>query len=155
VAISPYIAALRERIGTKLLLVPTVAVLPVDANGNILLVRQIDSGLWTTIGGTVEPDESPEDAAIREAAEEAGVVVRIGRLLAALGGPEYRLTYSNGDEIASVPIVYEASVESGTARPDGDETSAVAWCNPDELSGVDLNELNRSLLAAVLPILRQ
>ena len=151
--ISPYIAALRQRIGTDLLLVPTVAVLPVDGDGRILLVRQIDTDRWATIGGTVEPDESPADAAVREAAEEAGVVVRLGRLLTALGGPEYRITYPNGDEVACVPIVYDATVESGSPRPDGVETSDAAWFHPEELDEVDLNDLNRHLLAVVVPLL--
>ena len=35
VAISPYITRIRERIGTDLLLVPTVAVLPIDADGRL------------------------------------------------------------------------------------------------------------------------
>lgn len=154
VAISPYIASIRRRIGTDLLLVPTVAVLPVDDDGRILLVRQIDTGRWATIGGTVEPDEAPEEAARREALEEAGVAVRLRRLLTALGGSEYRITYPNGDEAACIPIVFDATVESGTARPDGEETCEVGWFRPDELDAVDINDLNRHLLDAVLPLLR-
>ena len=150
VALSPYIARLRQRIGTDLLLVPTVAVLPRDAIGRILLLRQSDSGRWATIGGTIEPDESPEDAARREAEEEAGVAVRLGRLVAALGGPDYRITYPNGDQAACVPIVYEATVESGQPTPDSDETSEVGWFHPDHLGTLDLNDLNRHLLAAAL-----
>ena len=151
--ISPYIAAMRGLIGTELLLVPTVAVVPRDPLGRILLVRQRDTGAWTTIGGTVEPDESPEDAARREAEEEAGVVVRLGRLLAALGGPEYRITYPNGDEAACVAVVYDATIESGDPAPDGDETSEVGWFHPAALAGLGLNDLNRHLLDAVVPLL--
>lgn len=151
--ISPYIASIRRRIGTDLLLVPTVAVLPVDDDGRILLVRQIDTGRWATIGGTVEPDEAPAEAARREALEEAGVDVRLGRLLTALGGSRYRITYPNGDEAACVPIVFEATVESGTPRPDGEETCEVGWFPPGELGGVDINDLNRHLLDAALPLL--
>jgi ADP-ribose pyrophosphatase YjhB (NUDIX family) len=149
-AISPYIAAIRRRIGTDLLLVPTVAVLPRDAAGRILLVRQIDSGKWTTVGGVVEPDESPEDAALREAQEEAGVVVRLHRLVGAVGGPEYRITYPNGDQAACVAIIYDATVEAGDPRPDGDETSEIGWFDADDLADLDLNDLNRALLAYAL-----
>ena len=152
-AISPYIASIRRRIGTDLLLVPTVAVLPIDGRGRVLLVRQIDTGRWATIGGTVEPDEAPEDAARREAKEEAGVELRLTGILGALGGPDYRITYPNGDQAACVSIVFEAAVESGSPRPDGDETCEVGWFQRDELSTVDLNDLNRHLLDAVLPLL--
>ena len=149
-AISPYIADIRRRIGTDLLLVPTVAVLPRDAAGRILLVRQIDSGKWTTVGGVIEPDESPEEAARREAQEEAGVVVRLQRLVGAVGGPEYRITYANGDQAACVAIIYDATVEAGDPGPDGDETSEIGWFDVDDLADLDLNDLNRALLAYAL-----
>lgn len=152
-AISPYIAAIRQRIGTELLLLPAVAVIPIDDDGRILLVRQTDSGRWATIGGTVEPDESPEEAARREAVEEAGVVVRLIRLVTAVGGPGYRITYPNGDEAAYVSSVFEATVESGSPAPDDEETSEVGWFHPDDMAGVDLDDLNRHLLTAVLPLL--
>jgi 8-oxo-dGTP pyrophosphatase MutT (NUDIX family) len=32
---------------------------------------------WSTIGGAIEPDEAPEQAAAREAVEEAGIEVRL------------------------------------------------------------------------------
>jgi 8-oxo-dGTP pyrophosphatase MutT (NUDIX family) len=153
VAISPYLARLRARIGTDLLLVPTVAVLPRDEHGRILLVRQTDTGQWATIGGSIEPDESPEDAARREALEEAHVEVRLVRLVTALGGPDYRLTYPNGDETACVPIVYDAVVVGGTPEPDDDETEAVGWFAPDELDALDLTPINRHLLTAALALL--
>lgn len=97
VGISPYLAGLRNQIGTDLLLVPTVAVLPRDEDGRVLLVRLSDTGQWATIGGAIDPDEAPEDAARREALEEANIEVRLLRLVVALGGPEYRIVYPNGD----------------------------------------------------------
>jgi len=150
---SPYSAAIRERIGRDLLLLPSVAVLPVDPIGRILLVKEKDFGRWATIAGTIEPDESPEDAALREAVEEAGVTVRLDRLLTVLGGPGYRITYPNGDQTAYVSIVFQATVVDGTAAPDGDETTEVGWFLPRQVSEVDLNGLNRRLLDVVLPML--
>lgn len=149
---SEYVLSLRERIGTDLLLLPTVAVLARDELGRLLLVRHVESGRWATVGGAIEPDESPVDAAIRETQEET-VIVAIGRLLTALGGPEYRLTYPNGDQCSVVSLVYEATVTGGEPRPDDDETSDVRWLHLDEVKSLNLNEFNRRLLTATLPLL--
>jgi 8-oxo-dGTP pyrophosphatase MutT (NUDIX family) len=149
-AVSPYIADLRRRIGHDLLLLPSVAVLPRDEDGRLLLVRHVESGQWATIGGTIEPDEDPADAARREAAEEAGVTVELRGILAAVGGPDYRVTYPNGDTAAYVAVVYDALVVGGDPRPDHDETSEVGWFAPDEVAELSIAGLNRRLLADVL-----
>ncbi len=148
-AISPYIRRLRNLVGHDLLLLPSVAVLPRDEAGRILLVRQADTGRWATIGGSGEVDEHPADAAVREADEEAGVTVELTGLVTALGGPEFRMTYPNGDETAYVSIVYEARVVGGTPRPDNDETVEVAWFHPAELAGVELDGFARHAFAAI------
>jgi ADP-ribose pyrophosphatase YjhB (NUDIX family)/ubiquinone/menaquinone biosynthesis C-methylase UbiE len=153
VAISPHIRRLREMVGNELLLLPSAAVIPRDERGRILLVRVIDTGRWAVIGGSMEPDESPQDCARREAEEEAGVTVGLGAILAVLGGPEYRMVYPNGDETAYVSTVFEATVLSGTPRPDGDETSEVGWWEPDELPVGEMSAFTRALLrdVGVLP----
>jgi 8-oxo-dGTP pyrophosphatase MutT (NUDIX family) len=146
---SPFVRRLRDLIGNELLVLPSVAVLPRDERGRILLVRLIDSGLWATIGGAIEPDESPEEAALREAEEEAGIELRLGPILAVLGGPEYRLTYPNGDQTSYVSTVFDAVVIGGKPRPDGDETSAVAWWDPEDMPSDDMSTLTRALLRDV------
>jgi ADP-ribose pyrophosphatase YjhB (NUDIX family) len=145
IVISPYVRHLRERVGHDLLLLPSTAVLPRDDAGRILLVRLIDSGNWATIGGAVEPDETPRDGAIREAEEEAGVTVELGEILGVLGGPEYAVTYLNGDESAYVVTVFDATVISGNPRPDEDETSEVGWFRPDELPLDQIGGLTKAL----------
>jgi 8-oxo-dGTP pyrophosphatase MutT (NUDIX family) len=148
--ISPYLARLRRVIGHDLLLVASVAVLPRDAAGRILLVRSCETGRWQTIGGAVEPDEAPADAARREALEEAGVTLELGAVLAVLGGPEYRVTYPNGDRVAYVVSVFDARISAGEPHPDGEEISEIAWWKSSELDSVDLDGINRALLAAAL-----
>ncbi|ACO46839.1 Nudix hydrolase [Deinococcus deserti] len=61
--------------------------------GDILLVRERGvsgqmgkAGLWHLPSGTVEPGENPQDAAVREAWEEAGIRVRLLKFLGALLG---------------------------------------------------------------------
>jgi ADP-ribose pyrophosphatase YjhB (NUDIX family) len=143
---SPFIRKLRDLIGNELLVLPSVAVLPRDARGRVLLVRLIDSGLWATIGGAVEPDEAPDEAARREAREEAGVELELGPVRAVLGGPEYRLTYPNGDQTSYVVTVYDAAVVDGTPAPDREETSAVAWWDTTGLPYDQMSTLTRALL---------
>jgi 8-oxo-dGTP pyrophosphatase MutT (NUDIX family) len=151
--ISPYYASLRARIGHDPLHFPAVTVLPVNDLGQVLLVRHAETSQWATIGGAIEPDEAPADAAKRETLEEAGVQVELTGLLAALGGPEYRHTYANGDEASFVSVVYAARVVGGELQPDGDETTEVAWHYLSELDHLDVGPVTRHLFAAAIPLL--
>jgi len=146
---SPFIRRLRELVGTELLVLPSAGVLPRDDAGRILLVRLADTGNWAVIGGAIEPDESPQTAAVREAEEEAGVTVRLGTLLGVLGGPEFRLTYPNGDQTSYVSVLYEAEVVAGEPTPDGDETLEARWWPADGLPFDHMSDFTRALLRAV------
>jgi len=143
--ISPYIRRLRERVGNELLVVPSATVLVWSAAGELLLVRDRDGGRWTTIGGAIEPDESPQQAARREALEEAGVEVELDGLRGVFGGPRFRHTYSNGDLASFVAVVFDAHVVSGRPRPD--EVLEVGWFAPGSI-GVPLSALTSVLLEA-------
>ncbi len=145
-AIAPYIRRLRQLVGNELLVLPSVAVFPWDGAGRVLLVRTIDTDQWAAIGGAVEPDESPRQAARREAQEEAGVVLRLGSIRAVVGGPAYRMTYPNGDRTAYVSTVFDAEVIGGKPRPDGDETSAVQWFDPTCLPTDEMSPFTRALM---------
>ena len=115
------------------------------------MVLSRDSGRWQLPGGLVEPDESPQQAAAREALEEAGVTVALRGILAVLGGPEHRVTYANGDQVAYVATVFDAVVTAGEPTPDGAETSAAEWFTLRELAGLDTDESTQALLAASIP----
>ncbi len=146
---SPHLARLRAVIGHELLVLPCVSVLPADTDGRILLgwpAGHTDG--WGTIGGAVDPGESPAEAAVREAREEIGVDIRLGRLLGVLGGPDYEFTYPNGDRVAYVPAVYEAAITAGTPAPSDGELSEVGWFSGAELHTIPLNRLTRALLTA-------
>lgn len=148
-AISPYVARLRAHVGTELLLLPSAAVLPVDARGRILLVRHRGHhDGWGLVGGAVEIGESPAETAVREAREEIGVDVRPVRLLDVLGGPDYEVTYPHGDRVAYVTAVYQVEIVGGVAAPDGDELDEVRWFDRRELPGLVVSRFAGSVLRA-------
>jgi 8-oxo-dGTP pyrophosphatase MutT (NUDIX family) len=144
---SPYLRRLREQVGHELLLLPGVAVLAWDEDGRLLLARERHSGLWQTLGGSVEPDESPQEAALREAREEAGVTVQIDRVRTVVGGSQFRMSYPNGDLVGYVSTVFDAHVVGGEPRADGDETTAVSWFTPQELTEARLTPFTLALFA--------
>jgi ADP-ribose pyrophosphatase YjhB (NUDIX family) len=136
--------------GHELLLLPSVSVLPVDEAGQVLLVRHAGHhDGWAVLGGAVEIGESPAETAIREAREEIGADIRLKRLLDVLGGPDYEVTYPNGDRVAYVTSVYEAEVIGGVPRVADSELSDVAWFSPNDLPQITLNRFSRALLKAI------
>jgi 8-oxo-dGTP pyrophosphatase MutT (NUDIX family) len=149
VGIAAHIARLRAVVGHELLLLPSVSVLPVDEAGRVLLVRHAghDDG-WGVLGGAVEPGESPASAAVREAREEAGVDVLLVRLLDVLGGPDYEVSYPNGDRVAYVTAVYQARIVEGSPVVSDGELSELAWFGTGDLSGLGLSRFARALLTA-------
>jgi ADP-ribose pyrophosphatase YjhB (NUDIX family) len=148
VAIPEHIARLRAAVGHDLILLPSVSVVPIDQAGRLLLVRHAGHhDGWAVLGGAIEFGESPAQAAVRETREEIGVEIRLLRLLDALGGPDYEVTYPNGDRAAYVTAVYEAEITSGLPGPADGELAEVAWFHPDQLPDLELSRFAHALLA--------
>jgi ADP-ribose pyrophosphatase YjhB (NUDIX family) len=112
---------------------------PWDEEHRILLVRHETEGPWGLIGGAIEPDEAPEDAARREALEEVGVHVELIGLRGVFGGLAYRVRYPNGDEVAYVSTLFDAKITYGTPTPDQDEVVEARWFTTEELVRLKLN----------------
>jgi 8-oxo-dGTP pyrophosphatase MutT (NUDIX family) len=144
---SPYIARLRSFVGNELLQLPSVATLCRDDQLRVLLVRQSDSGKWSTPGGAIEPGESPEEAAIRETKEETGFDVALDGLRTVLGGPEYRTTYSNGDVSLSSPL--------STTPPSSGAKRLPTERRPLQSTGSPIEELDKLPQEAFLTMLRR
>jgi ADP-ribose pyrophosphatase YjhB (NUDIX family) len=140
---SDYIRRLRGKIGHDFMLMPSVAALVRDEHGRVLLVQHVE-GRWQLPGGAVDPDERPEDAVRREAREEASVELEPGDVLGVFGGPEYRVTYANGDDAGWVVSVYAARIVGGAPAPgDPDEIQDVGWFTPEEIAALELHGSTR------------
>jgi 8-oxo-dGTP pyrophosphatase MutT (NUDIX family) len=142
---SAYVRALREKIGNDLLLMPAVAAVIRDGDGRMLFVQHVE-GRWQLPGGAVDPGESPAAAVRRECCEEAGITIEPTRVAGVFGGPEYAITYRNGDRAAWVVTIFEASIAAGEPSPSDDETQAVAWLRPEEVEALELSPSTRETL---------
>ncbi|GII83793.1 NUDIX hydrolase [Sphaerisporangium siamense] len=146
--LSEYLAGLRGQVGNALLLLPSVNAFVFDDEGRLLLARHSEQGdVWSAPGGIVEPDEPPAEAVVRETREEVGLDVRIRGLIGAYGGPGFRTTYPNGDQVAHVITVYGCTAEGGTPVPDGVEIAEVRWVTEPEAAALP----TPSWLPLVLP----
>lgn len=60
----------------------TYSLITNDSKSKVLMVYNIDHDSWSLPGGTVEPNETLEQAVIREAKEETGLDIKIFGLVA-------------------------------------------------------------------------
>jgi 8-oxo-dGTP diphosphatase len=131
---------------------PVVAVGVIIRQGNrIALVRrgkEPSKGLWTFPGGAIELGESLRDAARREALEETGLEVDVGKVATVIdnvvrdGTGQVRYHY--------VIVDYHARPLGGTLRA-GTDVSEAVWAGLAELDRLQMTEkaeaLTRMLLA--------
>ena len=101
-----YILQLRELIGHRPILMVGAALLVLDDQNRLLLLKRSDSGCWGLPGGAVEPGEVVEDAAQRETREEANLVIEEMSLFGVFSGMDLYYRYPNGDEVYNVTIIY-------------------------------------------------
>ena len=99
----------------------------VDEKGRLLLMKRSDNcftfpGYWGLVGGFIEPGETPEEAAIREAREEIGVEIKILKFI----GRYYNSPHPNYKNCIALP--HYAKIVSGTPHPaQPEECSEVKW----------------------------
>ena len=131
--ISEYLAGLREKVGTRLLLVPSVAAIVRNEDGEVLLMKSSDSRQWSLPGGAVDPGETPREAIVREVAEETGLVVQPVTVAAVLGGKEFRHTYPNGDLVEYAIVLFECRIDGGTLEAIDGEAEELQWFLPADM----------------------
>jgi ADP-ribose pyrophosphatase YjhB (NUDIX family) len=143
--IPDFILELRAKVGhAPLPLVGVSAV--VIRDHQVLLGRRSDNGALTPVTGIVDPGEEPADAAVREALEEAGVVVRATRLASVHQVP--RVTYDNGDQADYLDLTFRCEWLSGDPYPADGEMSEVGWYDLESLPAMD-SDMRRRIASAL------
>jgi 8-oxo-dGTP diphosphatase len=102
----------------------------------VLLILREDFRIWGLPGGGLEVEETPEQAATREAYEETGYQVKIDRYVGKYHRPQFQ----------DIRFIFRAHVIDGQALESGPETLAVKW--------FPIHELPKPLSPAVSEIIQ-
>lgn len=90
---------------------------------SVLLVRRRDIPVWVPPGGGIDPDETPEDAVLRELKEETGFETKIARKVG---------RYTPQNKLSGLTHVFECEILSGKPITSS-ETAKVAYFSLDKL----------------------
>ncbi len=131
----------------KLLLVVACAL--VDADGRVLLAQRPEgkalAGLWEFPGGKMEPGERPEEALIRELAEELGIDVKSACL-----APLTFASHAYEDKHLLMPL-YVCRRWSGQVQ--SREGQALAWVRPNKMREYPMPPADLPLIAPLIDLL--
>jgi 8-oxo-dGTP diphosphatase len=111
-------------------------------DGRTLMIHRIRKkndihwGKWNTLGGKLEPGETPEECAVREVFEESGLTVRNPVMRGMLTFPAF-----DGEEdwYVFVMVATDFSGDPVESSPEGD----LAWIEDGRLAGLELWEGDR------------
>ena len=111
-----------------------------DEAGRVLLARNSPlssfPGLWTLPGGGVEQGEHPDDAVVREFAEETGLSVRVDALRT-VTADVFRLP--TGELEHTDRVIYDVSSQGGTLAPEvSGTTETVEWLAVEDIGRLPL-----------------
>ena len=97
--------------------------------GEILLVREANSGLWSMPGGWADLYDSPSKAAFNEVSQEAGIEPKIVRLVALLE----RTPFKSSKNVPEYVMVFEGSIDNKKFHEHCHETTDVKFFPMDQL----------------------
>jgi 8-oxo-dGTP pyrophosphatase MutT (NUDIX family) len=139
-----YVRDLRERVGSRPLILCGASVLILDQQDRLLLQHRVDDDTWGLPGGFMEIGESLEGTAAREMHEETGLSCQSLTFFNIYSGPELCYRGTDGSVIFNVTGAYLCHDYSGVPRVDGVEGK--------ELDFFPLTDLPRAIQPPVQPI---
>lgn len=102
------------------------AVVPMSPTGEVLIAKRIEDGKWTCPAGGSEGNETPEETAVRECYEEAGLIIKKEDLMP-LGVHEAQ----DGKACHCFMVITNQEKTSVKNDPDK-EVNSWKWCAPSD-----------------------
>ena len=144
---SNYIQDLRKIVGHRVLMQCAASVIIENEKGQVLLGRRTDNHQWTYAGGSLEIDETVEEAAKRELREEMGLIAEELEFFMINSGPEAHYIYPNGDEVTNVEIIYICRKYHGTIKAQEEEIG--------DLQFFDVKDIPEDISEPIRPVFRE
>jgi len=122
----------------------TVAIFVVHG-GKVLLIHHQQLDKWLPLGGHIELDEDPEQAALREAKEESGLNVELlgerppttGPGTRALIAPRFLDIHRITATHEHIGMIYWARPKDGALSLAANEHHDIRWCSAGELDALE------------------
>jgi ADP-ribose pyrophosphatase YjhB (NUDIX family) len=108
-------------------LVPGASAIVTDDEGNVLLHRRRDSGLWALPGGVMDIGETIAQCAEREVKEETGLTVRAYRLVGVYSDPEHVFAYSDGEVRQEFSVCFACRILAGDIAISDESLEVKFW----------------------------
>lgn len=152
-----YWEELRGKVGKTRILVPGTGAIVLDEAQRVLLMLRSDRKEWGIPGGFMDLGETVRESLRRELREELGISSDEETLFGVYSGPAFESTHPNGDQTASVSIVFIVRAYTGTPR-NSDESLELRYVAINDLpepmnqtSARILSDYQASLDGAVVP----
>jgi 8-oxo-dGTP pyrophosphatase MutT (NUDIX family) len=121
----------------------TVAIFVVHQN-RVLIIHHRALGKWLPLGGHIELDEDPEQAALREAREESGLEVELlgdrppttEPGTRALIAPRFLDIHRINDRHEHIGMIYWARPKGGEVTLAQAEHHDIRWCSSEDLDSL-------------------
>jgi len=103
----------------------------IEKDGKVLLIQETKKscfGLWNFPAGKLDPDESPEEAAIREGKEESGFDLKIEYLIGVFSHPA-----DDADDTVVDVHVFKTDIKDGELIEPNEEIMDLKWFSIAEI----------------------
>jgi ADP-ribose pyrophosphatase YjhB (NUDIX family)/ribosomal protein S18 acetylase RimI-like enzyme len=126
-----FILELREMVGHHPLWLTGVTGVVRNRQGEILLGRRADNGMWALPSGVLDPGEQPAEGLLRELLEETRVEARVEAVTSVWTLDAHE--YPNGDRVQYLDICFLCTHVAGEPVVGDEESLEVGWFAPDRL----------------------
>lgn len=129
-----YVKYIRGMTGHKRILMNFAVAAIFNEKGELLLQKRGDKKKWGLPGGALELGETLDEAVIREVKEETGLEIKTKSLIGVYTGPDYNVSYPNGDLTQPVAVLFGVEITGGELTDKVDEeTLELKYFNQENL----------------------